>query len=247
MDPATEIEDAGQSQAWRDMKLTARDVVLAVLAQAGLPLTTGEVVLAADDVAVGWGRSEPYKMRMIGMALAALRDAGLAGQAEPKDPYRLTDAGRAAAGQLAARLAALGIGGRAAAAAATPSTAGATIDVDDLVKAAELVISSQFGSTSMIQRKMRLGFTLAGRLMDRLEDRGVVGESQGSKARDVLVRAERLEAALDAVREGRHMDTLDGEPEPAPEPEPEPAPSPNPSLPSPHPHPRPRVTRMTAS
>jgi DNA segregation ATPase FtsK/SpoIIIE-like protein len=94
---------------------------------------------------------------------------------------------------------------RAQPAAPAPVAVAPERDPDVLAEATRLIVGNQFGSTSMLQRKLRIGFAASGRVMDHLEERGVVGPSKGAAARDVLITRDRADWAAEEIRAGRWL------------------------------------------
>lgn len=234
-DAETEMADEAESAEWQASPYDARAVTLEALRLGGQPMRRGEVVATAAKVAQDLGRSAPYVPRMIAVALTALVAEGRVVHGDDRSPYSLPDGGAslvplvpvrqsvpagapvaAAAGPAPAPSTA-----PAAAPAAAAAAAGMQLTDDDLVAmAAELVVATQFGSVSMLQRKLRVGYDRASEFMDRLEVLGIVDEQDGAKARVVLVPAARLGDALAAVDSGTPVGGEPAEAEAAPEPQP---------------------------
>jgi DNA segregation ATPase FtsK/SpoIIIE, S-DNA-T family len=149
----------------------------AIVGQEGAENLAGQ----GDALFLPMGASRPMRLQTAFISQTEIRDitAHCKKQAEPR--YR-PDA--AAAGDQGQRVIDPDIGD----------------DLDLLIRAAELIVSTQFGSASMLQRRLRVGFAKAGRLMDLLESRGIVCPSEGSRARDVLIKPDELAGVLASLR-----------------------------------------------
>lgn len=195
-DPVAERDDEGESAAWKAAGRTAVDVVLTTLQRAGRPLKVGEVVLAAEQVAVEWGRSEPYKIRSISGALTSLKTSGKVGQDGEKSPYYLT----------------------APAAAPAPATSAPTTSPDGtaatlaamelLVTAANLVTRTGVASAGFLCQRLGCRRDVADALMAALEASEVIGPDTGAEFREVLTDAGGAEAALSSARADEAMQDM---------------------------------------
>lgn len=177
----------------------AQMTILEILARADHPLTLTELDKELD----------PYRKKGLKCAPRSARAAikVMCDQEEVVKPtghgrggHVITDKGRTRIGGAPAPASAPPPPAPAAAPAPAASPGGDVAELELVLMAADLVVTSQFGSTSMLQRKLRIGFVLAGRIMDELAEFGIVGPAEGARARDVLVKPDNLEATLTRIR-----------------------------------------------
>jgi hypothetical protein len=180
----------------------AEETILKILAEADHPLTLTEI-----DVAL-----RPYRDKGLACAgrtmrgaIKSLCDGGYADKptGHGSGGHIATDKGRQKIGLAPAGQSAPVPPPDAAPAASAAQSPAGTVELELVLQGAELVIVSQFGSTAMLQRKLRIGFADASHVMDELQRHGVVGPAQGGSARDVLVKPDELEATLARITAGR--------------------------------------------